>query len=313
MNSPRYPLNPAIWPPQPALRRSDRPRIQWPGGARVAFWAAPNVEFYELNPPGNPVRPPWPKGSPDLLAYSSRDYGNRVGNWRCLDVFDRHGIVGSVSLNAAMCDRLPEVVAAYRDRGWELFCHGVYNTRYLFGLSQSEELQLLVDSCQTISEFSGRPTRGFLSPALTYTANTFVNARKAGIDYVFDIFNADCPLPLRPSLGRMLSIPYQVELNDFHVLVQGGASADRYVEIFKAHFDRLHAEGARSGTVVGLPLHPYVIGSPLYIDALDEILAYVRRHDDVWCTTAEGIADWYFRNCYEQAAAAVQSSEENRA
>lgn len=312
MSADRPTLDTRYWPPQASLRRNERPVVRWPDGARVAFWAAPNIEFYELHPPANPVRPPWPNGTPDFLAYSWRDYGNRVGAWRCLEVFERHGIVGSVSLNAAMCVHLPEVVEAFRQTGWELFCHGTYNTRYLFGQGAADELAALQTSCETIGRFSGRRVRGFLSPALTYTPTTFVNAKQAGIDYVFDIFNADVPLPLRPAFGRMLSVPYQVELNDFHVVVQGGASPARYVELFKRHFDRLYAEGASSGTVVSLPLHPYVIGSPLYIGALDEILAYIRNHDKVWCTTAERIADWYFEHYFDQAAAVARDVEERR-
>lgn len=27
----------------------NRPKINWPGGARVAFWVAPNIEYYELD------------------------------------------------------------------------------------------------------------------------------------------------------------------------------------------------------------------------------------------------------------------------
>ena len=34
----------------------NRPKIVWPGGTRLAFWVAPNIEFYELDPPANPMR-----------------------------------------------------------------------------------------------------------------------------------------------------------------------------------------------------------------------------------------------------------------
>lgn len=311
MTRPSLPLS--LWPPQPILRREERPTVRWPNNAKVAFWAAPNIEFYELYPPVNPVRPPWPRGTPDFLNYSARDYGNRVGVWRCIETFRRHGIVGSVSLNAAMCIHLPEVVSLFRDDGWELFCHGMYNTRYMFGLDPANETDAIVQSCKIISDFSKRRVRGFLSPALTYTPSTFESARTAGIDYVFDVFNADTVLPLRPAFGRMLSIPYQVELNDFHVLVQGGASPHRYVELFKRHFDRLYAEGERSGTVVSLPLHPYVIGSPLYIGALDTMLEYVVSHSDVWVATAEQIADWYFEHYYDEVAQTCARAEERLA
>ena len=86
---------------------SGRPRIVWPGGARIAVWLAPNIEHYELEPPDNPRKAPWPRPVPDVLNYSHRDYGNRVGFWRMADVMARHGVRGSVSLNVAVCDHYP--------------------------------------------------------------------------------------------------------------------------------------------------------------------------------------------------------------
>ncbi len=295
------------WPYLPRIPRVRRPVIRWPGDARVAFWIAPNIEFYELYPPANPVRASWPRPAPDILNYSWRDYGNRVGVWRCLEVFDLHKVTGSVSLNAAMCERLPEVVAAFVDRGWELFYHGLYNTRYAFGKSAEQELEDISSSCRLIAGFSGKPVRGFLAPALTYTEASVRVARQAGIDYLFDLFREDEPFPLNPALGRMLSIPYQVELNDFHQLVLGGLTPTRYFEQFKAHFDRLYREGEGSGKVVGLPLHPYVIGSPHYIGALNDMLGYAREHEYVWYARADEIADWYFDNFYGEAVANIET------
>jgi allantoinase len=298
--------NAPAWPPQPGIARARRPIIEWPNKARVAFWVAPNIEFYELFPPKNPVRPSWPRPAPDILNYSWRDYGNRVGVWRCLEVFDRHDIVGSVSLNAAMCVHLPDVVNEFVKRGWELFYHGMYNTRYLFGTTPEQELADIREACDLIQSFGGNKVRGFLAPALTYTESTLRLAGEAGIDYVFDLFQEDVPFPLNPAYGRMISIPYQVELNDFHHLVLGGLSPQRYLAQFKAHFDRLYQEGERSGTVVGLPLHPYVIGSPHYIGVLDEMLAYVRQHEHVWHARADEIADWYMANTYDSAVANLE-------
>nr|MBP8088128.1 polysaccharide deacetylase [Polaromonas sp.] len=83
---------------------AQRPVIKWPNGARVAFWVAPNVEFYELNPPRNPSRAPWARPAPDVLNYSYRDYGNRAGFWRMLEAMKRCNVRGSVSLNVAVCE-----------------------------------------------------------------------------------------------------------------------------------------------------------------------------------------------------------------
>ena len=132
------------------LPYNDRPVIKWPNGARVAFWVAPNVEFYELNPPRNPARAPWARPAPDVLNYSYRDYGNRTGFWRMLDVMKRCNMRGSVSLNVAMCEHHPEVIKACADEGWEFYSHGTYNTRYLMGMNETQERQVIQDSIDTI-------------------------------------------------------------------------------------------------------------------------------------------------------------------
>jgi hypothetical protein len=72
-----------------------------------------------------------------------------------------------------------------------------------------------------------------------------------------------------------------------------------------AQFDRLYAEGARSGTVMCLPLHPFLIGQPHRIDALADMLEYVTGHAGVWVTTGREIADYYDAHYYDTFAAAV--------
>ncbi|SMH27763.1 polysaccharide deacetylase family protein [Mesorhizobium australicum] len=284
MDSSRLTWPVAPWPV------SDRPTIRWPNGARVAFWVAPNVEFYEISPPSNPVRAAWPRPAPDILNVTARDYGNRVGVWRCIDIFDRYGIVGSVSLNSAMCRHFPHVVDLFVERGWELLCHGDYNTRYLFGRSREDEKALIKNACAEIAEFGGRPVEGFLAPALTYTEHTFDILTELGISYTLDLFDRDEPYRLSPRYGEMVSVPYQVEINDFHALTAQGLAGEFYLRRFRNHLDRLCLEGEQSGRVVGLPLHPYIIGQPQYVWVLEEMMAYVRQRDDVWIATAGDIA-----------------------
>ena len=124
------------------LPYKDRPKIEWPNGAQIAVWVAPNIEFYEFNPPNNSKRTPWAKPNPDIPGYSLRDYGNRAGWQRMMRAMDAVGIRGSVSLNVAMCDHHPEIIKACADRGWEFFSHGIYNTRYVYGMDKEQERSL---------------------------------------------------------------------------------------------------------------------------------------------------------------------------
>jgi allantoinase len=283
----------------------DRPKIVWPGGARLAFWCAPNIEFYELEPPPNPVRTPWPRPIPDVLNYAWRDYGNRAGVWRMIQVMDRFDVRGSVSLNVALCDHFPDIIAACVDRQWELFSHGVYNTRYTYGMDESQERTMIRDVKASIKKHSGQDLAGWLAPALANTERTIDLLADEGLKYTLDLFHDDQPLPVNVARGRLISVPYSLEVNDFTVLLQVAATPRQYVRMVRAQFDRLYAEGARSGTVMCLPLHPFLIGQPHRIDALAEMLDYITGHVGVWVTTAREIADHYYANYYEAFATAI--------
>jgi len=63
-----------------------------------------------------------------------------------------------------------------------------------------------------------------------------------------------------------------------------------YGEIIKRQFDRLYEEGQESGTVMCIPLHPYLIGQPYRLKAFEDALAYIAGHDKVWLATGREIA-----------------------
>ncbi|WP_114815454.1 polysaccharide deacetylase family protein [Paraburkholderia kururiensis] len=284
-----------------------RPRLEWPNGARVAFWVAPNVEFYELNPPRNPSRAAWSRPAPDVQNYAYRDYGNRVGFWRMLDVMKRCGMRGSVSLNVAMCEHHPEVIAACAENGWEFYSHGTYNTRYLMGMDEVQERAVIQDSIDTIKKHTGQKLDGWLAPALTYTDRTMELVAEMGLTYVCDLFHDDQPGPVKTAKGRLASIPYSLEMNDTIVYNVNQVSPRRYGDIIKRQFDRLYHEGEKSGTVMCIPLHPYLIGQPYRLAAFEEALGYITSHDRVWLATGREIAEHFNTHYYDAFAKAAHA------
>src|SRR5258708_13176843 len=88
-----------------------RPLFKWPGGARIALWVVPNIEHYEYLPGPVRVRNPWPRmPHPDILAYSLREYGNRVGGWRTPDAMDKPKIRSPLSPNLANSVMHPDTI-----------------------------------------------------------------------------------------------------------------------------------------------------------------------------------------------------------
>lgn len=286
----------------------NRPRLSWPGDARVAVWVAPNIEFYEFNPPGNPRRTPWPRPNPDVPGYSHRDYGNRAGWQRMMRAMDEVGFRGSVSLNVAMCEHHPEIIKACADRGWEFFSHGIYNTRYVYGMTKEQERAIVVDSRETIRKWTGQNMDGWLSPALSNNPWSMDVLAEEGVLYTCDLFHDDQPTPINVSDGRLISVPYSLEMNDTIVYNVNRFTPRHYGEIIKRQFDQLYTEGEQSGTVMCIPLHPYLVGQPHRIGAFVEALDYIAGHDGVWLATGREIAQYYFANYYDVVAQTIAAS-----
>ncbi len=274
-----------------------RPRITWPGGARIAFWVVPNIEHYEYDPPPNARRMPWPRPVPDVAGYSWRDYGNRVGFWRMADVMARYGVRGSVSLNVAVCDHYPEIIERCCELDWELFSHGTYNTRYFYGMSEDQQRAVIRENRETILRASGQSMDGWLTPAISNDETTQHILAEEGILYTLDLLHDDQPTPVVTRSGnRLVSIPYSLEVNDVPLFVMRNTPPGRYAALCKAQFDTLYEEGAESGTVMCLPIHPYLVGQPHRIAALEEVLRHVAGHDKVWLATGREIAQHYIDN-----------------
>ncbi|MEM9168856.1 MAG: polysaccharide deacetylase family protein [Pseudomonadota bacterium] len=282
----------------------DRPKFVWPDGKKLAFWIAPNIEFYEFDPPVNPSRPGWPKPTPDVVGYSQRDWGNRVGHWRLMELLDAYALRGSVSLNIAMCDHCPEIIEACTERNWEFFSHGVYNTRYSYNMTEAQERAVIEDAIRTVEQATGQRIRGYLAPALTHTERTLDLIAEYDFWYSCDLFQDDQPQPLKTKSGKLASLPYSLEVNDVITYGALAMTPTRYADVLKRHFDQLLEEGAESGTVMCIPLHAYLVSQPHRVRAFEDALRHVTAHkEDVWFATGAEIAG-YFRETYWDAALA---------
>ena len=278
----------------------DRPPLKWPNDARVALWIAPNIEHYEYLPDYDGLRNPWPRVPyPDVQQYSNRDYGNRVGFWRMLEVLDKHNIKCGVSLNMAVLEHYPEIAEAMIQRDWDFMSHGIYNTRYIETYTVAQEQEFYRDSIDTLYRHTGKRLKGMLGPAMSNTEHTPDLMAEAGLIYHADWMHDDQPVPIKVKSGMLISVPYSIELNDSS-LFNKHYEGDYFAKICKAQFDRLYEEGQQSGRSMCIALHPHQIGQPHRAKYLDEVLGYIMSHDHVWQATSDEIAQFYVDNYYQQ-------------
>ena len=83
--------------------------------------------------------------------------------------------------------------------------------------------------------------------------------------------------------------PYGAGVSDLQAFERHHFSADDFERMTKAAFDVLYRESETSGRVAAISLHPFIVGLPHRIDALDRALEYITGHDGVWCATGSEI------------------------
>ena len=271
----------------------DRPPLLLPEGARVAVWLIINVEEWDINQPMARTVLPAPQGaavSPDIPNYSWFDYGLRVGFWRLQQALDAHRLPATISLNAAVCEHYPQLAQSCLERGWELMGHG-YTQQVLH--KEPDERAAIRKTIRVIRDFSGRAPRGWMGPGLAETWQTPDLLAEEGIEYVADWVNDDQPYELKVAAGRLVSIPYTVELNDIPIyLVQHHSAPELYRRAQDA-LDTLLAEGEHSARIMAISLHPYITGAAHRIGHFRRLLERLARQKGVTFWTGSNILDWY--------------------
>ena len=281
----RFPYSPIV----------DRPPLRWPNGARIAVWVIPNIEHFLFDRPATPMSESSTRLTPDVLNYSWRDYGVRVGIWRMMDIMERHGIKGTVALNADVCEHYPRIIEAGNALGWEWMGHGMTNSIQFNSQNEEEERALVRAVVDKITKGTGKKPRGWLSPGLSETVRTLDLLAETGIEYVGNWVNDDQPYPMKVKTGSMHSIPYSAELNDIPAILGHHKTDEDFQRMICDQFDVLYEEGATTGKVMSICLHPFVIGHPHRSKYLAKALAHITSRREVWLATGAEIIDWYRR------------------
>lgn len=268
-----------------------RPRFTLPNGARLALWVIPNIEFFSLQ-----ERPGGTSGGkiPDVPLWSVRDYGNRVGVFRLMQVLDRYNIRATVALNSDVCAQHPVIIEEGNARHWEWMGHNRSNTTRVNDAPPGEEPRIIHDSLSTIAEASGVRPVGWLGSGMQETWDTVDLLAAAGVQYVCDWCNDDQPYLMSLEGKRSLvSMPYSRDINDKAAFEHDKRTAAEFQEMICRQFDVLHREGQESARVMSIAVHPYLTGQAYRIDALDRALEYICRHEGVWLATGSEISEHY--------------------
>ncbi len=275
----------------------DGPAVQWPEGRSLAVYLGFNIEHFAFGSGmGAALGPVSPE--PDVLNYSWREYGNRVGAWRCIDLFDDLAFPAGVLLNTALYDHCPELIAAFHARGDELIGHGHTNAMRQSDLDIADERALLAHCRERIRSESGVTPSGWLSPWISESLATPDLLRETGYRYTLNWCHDDRPTQMLTDFGALWSVPYPQELNDIPMIIGRKMDGRDFADMIIDQFDEMREQAARArqpqGLVMGIALHPYLVGQPYRLRHLRRALQHIaaaRADGDVWITTPGAIAE----------------------
>lgn len=273
---------------------TERPEFDWPEGRRLAVYLGMNLECFAFGEGlGAELAPGGPQ--PDVLNYAWRDYGNRVGAWRMLELFEQLDVPTTALVNSDLYSEAPGLAEAFAARGDEIAGHGRTNAERQGVLAEIEERRLISEATDVLAAKTGQRPKGWLGPWISQSAVTPDLLDEAGYEYLLDWCHDDQPVWMKTRGGRILAVPYPQELNDIPQIVGRKREGSEFGDMICDAFDVMIEESSRRPLVMGIALHGYLMGHPHRLKHLDRALRHIleKGGDRVWWTTAGAISDHF--------------------
>lgn len=262
----------------------------WKDGARVAVALS-----FDSDHESTTLR--WGDGSPGKL--SQGQYGARAAIPRIRKLLARYDIRASFFVPAVVAMLHPDEQRGLADEGHEIGIHGWIH-ELNSELGQADERDLQMRAADTLERISGVRPVGMRTPSWDFSPHTLAISREMGLVYDSSLMADDEPYELLED-GEptgMVELPVEWIRDDAVYFNMDRFSALRpytppssVLEIFKSEFDGAYEE---SGLYL-LTMHPHISGHRSRVAMLEELIRYMRGHDDVWFATHEEVA----RYCLE--------------
>ena len=271
----------------------ERPDFDWPGGKRLAFYLALNVEQFAFG--GGLGHTPTALGPPpDPRNFAWRDYGLRVGIWRLFDLADALGLPLCHLINSTVSERYPQIVARIaragrRDRRAWQDQFGAAGRSRRGGRAGADPARR--PRCSPACMGCGR--RGWMGPWISESAVTPDLLKEAGYSYLLDWPADDQPFWMRTRSGPILGVPYPIEINDSPTMLSRMQSATDFTDMIIDQFETMLEFSVQRPLICGVSLHTFVVGQPFRFAQLRKALRHIAEHpqrDLVWFTRPGDIA-----------------------
>jgi putative urate catabolism protein len=235
-------------------------------------------------------------GARHMSMESLYEYGSRAGFWRLHRLFTSRNIPVTIFGVAMALERNPDAVEAMLKADWEIASHGYRWIDYK-DIPEDIEREHIDKAIEIHTRVTGNRPLGW------YTGRTSVNTQRlvqeaGGFLYDADSYADDLPYWVETPVGEThLVVPYTLDTNDMRfAAAQGFNSGEQFFCYLRDAFDVLYAEGEATPKMLSIGLHCRIIGRPGRIASLENFIAHVQSHADVWLCRRIDIAQHWHKN-----------------
>jgi peptidoglycan/xylan/chitin deacetylase (PgdA/CDA1 family) len=264
---------------------------RWPNGKRIAVVFNVCLEAWsEGKAPGiSPMGNPLPAGVLDTMAISWAEYGVKIGIYRLLDAFARHGARSSVMVSAVIAERAPQAIKAVAQGGHEVLSHSYAMDVIPALLSEEEERRNIARCSRLLEDASGRKVEGWLSPRGTSKPSTPKLLAEAGYRWYGDVFDADLPYVQSFNGKKIVAIPLSYDVNDMQSM-KYGSSPRMMLDTFNEVIDIARAR-EHEPRIIDVTGHAHIFGHHRGAYYYEKIIEQAVAASDIWVGTRAAVAD----------------------
>ena len=136
----------------------------------------------------------------NMAAVTEREYGDRIGIWRIMDMFERHGLKVTFLMNGLKVEQFADECREFQAQGHE-FSSESYEHEYSFMYTREQERESIQKTVAAFEKTLGQKPTGYLSPGHASTPHTLELVAEAGFIWWADPLNSDNPYTVE-SHGR---------------------------------------------------------------------------------------------------------------
>ena len=286
--------------------RPKRQPIKWPDGARIAITPCVAFETWPEDLGGPKTlqqenRRSFPRNAltkRNLAIITDREFGERVGIYRMLEIFESEKIQTSFFPTGITVHNYPDIFKEIAEQGHEVGTE-TWIHDYSYMKKRDQEKRDLKKTVEAVKQVIGKAPVGYLSTGVAPSASTAEIILELGYSYWMDPQHQETPYTLKIKKQELTVLSYFQDLNDYSSYQRAGRTPRDLLQMWKDCFDCLYEEGERDPKFMMWGNHPFVGGRPFRALLLREFIRYAKSHGKVWFAPAGEIAKWYRENYHD--------------